>query len=115
MYHHRPMRLVVFARILKLETLWKIEVILHCAELPQASNSVLNFDVNLRPVKGTFAFHALVSHAALIESFGEHVLRLRPILFPAQVELARVTSLDGKLEFHLIETEGLENLHDEIN
>src|SRR5205085_8741567 len=109
------MRAIVFADVLKLEAFRQIEIPLHRAELPEATDGVFNLEVDLRAVKGRFAFHALVSDTSLVESFGECAFRLCPILFFAKIMLARVVAFDGQLELRLVEAERAKDLNHKIN
>src|SRR3954449_4209631 len=67
MHHHRPMRLVVFADVLKLETLRQIKVPLHRTQLPQTADGVLDLEIYLGAVESSFAFHALVVNSASVK------------------------------------------------
>src|SRR5579885_28716 len=113
--HHGAVRLVVLADVLKLEALRQVEVPLHGAELPQATDGVLDLEVNLRPVERGLALDALVIDAALVESLGQRRLGVRPALFRAEPLLRGVAAFDRKLEADFVEAEGSEHVNDKIN
>src|ERR1041384_1397584 len=115
MHHDGPVRASVFADVLKLEAFGQVEIPMHRAELPQATDGVFDLEVDLRAVKSAFAFDALVSDAMLFEHFGQRALSLRPILFRAEIILVRLVALDRQLELHLLKTKRLQNLDDEID
>src|SRR3712207_6950837 len=110
------MRLVVFAYVFKLEALRQIEVILHRPQLPEATDSIFNLDVNFRPVESAFAFYALVIDVLQpVQSSDQHCFSLFPLFVRAQIILAGIASLHRQLELDLVEAKGQENILHEIN
>jgi hypothetical protein len=62
-------RLIVLADVLKLESLWQIEIKLHGGQLPQPADRILNLYVNLWTVKRRFTFNSFVSKILVLERF----------------------------------------------
>ncbi len=75
--HHRPMSLVVVARVLHVEALGKREVALHGGELPEAADRVAEVEVHLRAVERALPLGDAVVEAALLERLRQGLGRAR--------------------------------------
>ena len=81
------MRLVVFADVLELETLWQIEIELHRRQLPQTADRILHLDVDLRAVERRFVFHPLVLKTLSIKRVDQRAFGVLPLFIRAEILL----------------------------
>ena len=88
------MRLIVLADVLKFEALRQIEVELYGRQLPEATDGVLDLDVDLRAVEGRFAFHPLERNPALAESVRQCSFGTRPVFVRTEIALTRVVAFN---------------------
>ena len=105
MDHEGAVRRVVRADVFEPEPLGQIEVELHRRQLPQATDRILDVDVDLRSVEGRFPLHPPVRNAALVQDGDERAFGVRPFLVPPEIVLAGIGSPDGEVHLVLLEPE----------
>ncbi len=113
--HYGAVGLVVSADVLEFETLWEVVVYLNCAELPFASDSVLDHEVEFRAVESGFAGLLDEGYAFFLACLNDSGFSLLPVLIGADVFLAVVWVAEGYLGGVLGEVEGAEDVEDDVH
>src|SRR5882762_2854144 len=107
--HERLLAGSVFGYIFEIEALRQVEVELHGRELPEASDGVHQFDIDLRAIESCFAGHNLVRDVQLPQRTFQGVVGQVPLVFTAEETLFVFRIPGGKLGLELVEAEGLQH------
>jgi hypothetical protein len=108
--HERLLARAVFGYVFEFEALRQVEVELHGRELPQASDGVDQFDVDLRAVERGFAGDGLVFDIQFLQRTFERVGGQVPLLVGADEAFLVVRIPGGKLGLKFVEAESLSAL-----
>src|SRR6185369_7368960 len=103
------MALAVFPDVLQTKARGKVEVELHRRKLPETSDGIDEFHVDLGAVEGRFPGNRLVRDAASIQDLFQRVLCLVPLLIAASEALAIVRIPGRKLDLEFLETKGIQH------
>src|SRR5947207_6414095 len=115
MHHYRPMRLVIFADVFELKAFGQIEIPLNCAKLPQSSDRVFHFEIDLRTIEGRFAFYAVIGNTTSVQAGGQHLFSVLPLLVRTEIQFVPIASLHRKLVLDLLKTKSFEHLIGKID
>src|SRR6266576_5002863 len=108
------MRLVVLTDVLEFKSLRQIKIKLHCRQLPQTSNRVLDLNVNFRTVKRSLIFYSFIGKRLALEGLNQGGFATFPILIRTQILLTRILAPDGQFNFKLLETKCAQQCEREI-
>ena len=115
MDHHWAMLLVVLACVLQLESFGQIIVDLDSTQLPTASNSILDHEIEFGTVEGSFAKFYFGWKTFLFAGFDDGTFSFFPVLIGADVFLFVVGVTEGDLRLEILEIKCLEDDKDDVH
>ena len=113
--HHRGLLGVVFSGVFELEAHREVVVHLDGAQLPAASDGVLDHEVELGTVEGCLAIFYLGIEAFLLAGIDDGLLCFSPYFVATDVLLVVVRIAEGDLGFEVVEIEGGEDGLDDVH
>src|ERR1035441_967670 len=112
--HQRLLAGCVFGYVFELEALRQVEVELYRRELPEASDGVDQFHVDLRPVERGFTGDGFIFDVQLLQRAFQGVVGQVPLLVAAQKAFLVVWIPGGKLGLEFIEAKIFQHFEREL-
>ncbi len=113
--HDRTVSLVVGTNVLQFKTFGQVVVHLNGAQLPLATNGVLDHEVELGSVESSLASLLNKGHALLLTSLDDRSLGLLPVFVGTNIFLLIIGVAERNLCGVLSEVEGLEDVEDDVH
>src|ERR1700674_3048052 len=114
MNHERAMRLVVLTYILEFKSFREIEIKLHRAQLPRATDSIFPPYVDFRSVENRFAFDTIIDNSALIQGSRQRGFGTHPVFIRTTIVCVRFVASYRKLDANVLEAEDVKQVKCEI-
>src|SRR5216684_988309 len=102
MNHQRAMWLVVLADILESKSFGKIEIKLHCGQLPRATDSIFHSYVDFRSVENCFTFDTIIGNSALIQGSRQRGFGTHPVFVRTKIVCVRFVASYRKLDANVL-------------
>ena len=113
--HHRSLLRVVLSSIFEVEALWQIVVDLDSTELPTASDSIFNHEVELRTVESCLTLNLVSLQTLLAAGLTDGVLTLVPDLVRTDIFLGVLRIAERNLCLVVAKTKYLEDFLNDVD